>query len=380
MLTQEQNNTLTRVSPGTPMGHLMRRYWHPVAAVAELTNHQVKKVKVLNESLVICRDKKRRVRVLVESSLHGNASLAHSTPEYKSLRWSYQGWTFNSMGRCVEQPLKRLGSLFKDRIRTREYPAAELGGLIFAYLGPEPVPRLPRYNTLLWDDAVREINGTVIACNWLQVVENLLDPYHVEFLHGRFFEHVLRLKGGGQLEEFLGRYAPKPIKKIAFDLFEDGIIERHMIRSEEEISWKVGAPTFFPTTTLVGSVENSKVINFVVPLDDTHTWFVVYLAERTGIPIPWEETPPFFDVPGVDNGRKFVLDTANGQDHMAVVTQGDIARREIEHLTTSDMGITLYRQLLMNQIELMERGEQPMNVYQDSDRNPIELDNLLEIA
>ena len=380
MLTQGQNDTLTRVSPGTPMGNLMRRYWHPVAAVAELNNHPVKKVKVLNESLVICRDKKRRVRLLAESSLHGNGSLAHSIPEYKSLRWSYKGWLFNSMGRCVEQPVKRLGGLFKDRIRTREYTVAELGGLIFAYLGPEPVPKLPRYNALLWDDAVREINGTVIACNWLQVVENLLDPYHVEFLHGRFFEHILRLKGGGQLEEFLGRYAPKPIKKIAFDLFENGIIERHMIRSEEEISWKVGAPTFFPTTTLVGSVEISKVINFVVPLDDTHTWFVVYLAERTGIPIPWEETPQFFDVPGVDDGRKFVLDTANGQDHMAVVTQGDIARREIEHLTTSDMGITLYRQLLMNQIELMERGGEPMNVYQDLDRKPIEVEEVLESA
>jgi 5,5'-dehydrodivanillate O-demethylase len=358
------------------MGNLMRRYWHPVAAVAELNNHQVKKVKVLNESLVICRDKKRQVRVLAESSLHGNASLAHSIPEHKSLRWSYQGWLFDSMGRCVEQPV----GPFKNRIRTREYPVAELGGLIFAYLGPEPVPRLPRYNALLWDDAVREINGTVIACNWLQVIENLLDPYHVEFLHGRFFEHVLRLKGGGQLEEFLGRYAPKPIEKIAFDLFENGIIERHMIRSEEEISWKVGAPTFFPSTTLVGSVETSRVINFVVPLDDTHTWFVVYLAERTGIPIPWEETPQFVDVSGVNDSGKFILDTANGQDHMAVVTQGDIARREIEHLTTSDMGITLYRQLLMNQIELMERGGEPMNVYQDLDRKPIEVEEVLEIA
>jgi len=48
-------------------------------------------------------------------------------------------------------------------------------------------------------------------------------------------------------------------------------------------------------------------------------------------------------VSGLNDSGKFILDTANGQDHMAVVTQGDIARREIEHLTTSDMGITLYR-------------------------------------
>ncbi len=61
-------------------------------------------------------------------------------------------------------------------------------------------------------------------------------------------------------------------------------------------------------------------------------------------------------------------------------TKGDIARREIEHLTTSDRGITLYRQLLMNQIELMERGGESMNVYQDPDRKPIEVEELLEIA
>lgn len=362
------------------MGHLMRRYWHPVAAVAELNNRQVKKINVLSEPLIVCRDKKGRVRVLAESSVHRNGSLAHSIPEHKNLRWSYQGWLFNSIGGCVDRPLSPLRGFFRDRVRTREYPAQELGGLIFAYLGPEPVPRLPRYNTLVWDDAVREINGTVIQCNWLQVMENLLDPYHVEFLHGRFFEHVLRIKGGGQLEEFLGHYAPKPIQRIAFDLFENGIIERHMVGSDKEISWKVGAPTFFPATTLVGSVENSKVINFVLPLDDTRTWFVVYLAERTGFSIPWEETPHFVNVPGMNDSGNFLLDTANGQDHMAVVTQGEVASRETEHLATSDKGIALYRQLLMNQIELMERGGDLMNVYREPNRDSIAVEEFLEIA
>ena len=32
MLTQEQNERLTKVGPGTPMGELMRRYWQPIAA------------------------------------------------------------------------------------------------------------------------------------------------------------------------------------------------------------------------------------------------------------------------------------------------------------------------------------------------------------
>ena len=36
MLTAEQNELLTRIGPGTPCGDMMRRYWHPIAAVSEL--------------------------------------------------------------------------------------------------------------------------------------------------------------------------------------------------------------------------------------------------------------------------------------------------------------------------------------------------------
>ena len=37
MLSAELNERLTRVGPGTPAGDLLRRYWMPIAAVAELT-------------------------------------------------------------------------------------------------------------------------------------------------------------------------------------------------------------------------------------------------------------------------------------------------------------------------------------------------------
>ncbi|NIO06617.1 MAG: Rieske (2Fe-2S) protein, partial [Deltaproteobacteria bacterium] len=38
MLTAEHNERYTRVAPGTPMGQLMRRYWHPIAASVELSD------------------------------------------------------------------------------------------------------------------------------------------------------------------------------------------------------------------------------------------------------------------------------------------------------------------------------------------------------
>jgi len=342
-----------------------------VAATVELERNPVKAVKLLAESLVLFRDKRGHLGLLAEACAHRRASLVYGIPENEGLRCAYHGWLYNAEGRCLDQPGEPAGSTFKNQIKTTAYPVQELGGLIFSYLGPEPVPLLPRYNVLVWDDVAGETNGTVIPCNWLQVMENLLDPLHVECLHGRYFTYVLKGKGGDQLQEFLARHAPSPMKKVRFDLFEHGIIERHMINNEEDESWRTGAPSFFPTTSLLGSPGGkSGSIIFVAPIDDTHTWFLLHMASR--VPqLAAQESIPFFDVPGVDEAGKFITDTANGQDHMAVVSQGNITGRDLEHLGASDRGIILYRELLVEQMERVERGEEPMNVYRDPAKNHI---------
>jgi 5,5'-dehydrodivanillate O-demethylase len=161
------------------------------------------------------------------------------------------------------------------------------------------------------------------------------------------------------------------MKKVRFDLFEHGIIERHMINNEEDGSWRTGAPSFFPTTSLLGSPGGkSGSIIFVAPIDDTHTWFLLHMARRAS-QLAAQESIPFFDVPGVDEAGKFITDTANGQDHMAVVSQGNMTGRDLEHLGTSDQGIILYRELLVEQMERVERGEEPMNIYRDPAKNHI---------
>ena len=57
MLTETQNDRITRVGPGTPMGELMRRYWHPIAASVELTQNATKRVRLLGEDLVLYKDR-----------------------------------------------------------------------------------------------------------------------------------------------------------------------------------------------------------------------------------------------------------------------------------------------------------------------------------
>ena len=76
MLSTEQNEMLTRVRPGTPMGELMRRYWHPIAALPELNSKWTKRVRLLGEDLVLFRDRQGRIGLIEEHCPHRRASFA----------------------------------------------------------------------------------------------------------------------------------------------------------------------------------------------------------------------------------------------------------------------------------------------------------------
>ena len=49
MLSAEKNQQLTQVGPGTPMGDVLRRHWHPIAGIDELERHPVKAVRLMGE-------------------------------------------------------------------------------------------------------------------------------------------------------------------------------------------------------------------------------------------------------------------------------------------------------------------------------------------
>jgi 5,5'-dehydrodivanillate O-demethylase len=68
------------------------------------------------------------------------------------------------------------------------------------------------------------------------------------------------------------------------------------------------------------------------------------------------------------------MDTIDSQDAMAWVTQGPRTARSDEHLSSSDQGIALYRNLLKSQLDACKRGESLMNVTPPGSTGaPIEL-------
>ena len=89
MLTEKENERLTRVGPGTPMGELMRRYWHPIGAAADLDQNPVKHVKLLGESLVLYRDLKGGLGLIGDTCPHRSVSMLYGVPEEEADMISY---------------------------------------------------------------------------------------------------------------------------------------------------------------------------------------------------------------------------------------------------------------------------------------------------
>jgi 5,5'-dehydrodivanillate O-demethylase len=367
MLTPEQQDTLTRVGPGTPMGSLLRRYWLPVAARCELDERPTRAVRLLGEDLVLFRDARGALGLVQQRCPHRGASLAYGSVEADGIRCPYHGWKFAHDGRCLETPAEPVGSRLPERVHARAYAARELGGLIFAYLGPEPAPLLPRFDLLVWDNCLRDIGQALLPCNFLQIMENSVDPHHLEWLHG----HQLRVERIARgLEP--PRHYDRRHQKVRFDRFEYGILKRRVLEggTEQDDDWKVGHPLVFPIMLRVGAGGHHR-FEFRVPVDDTHTWHVWYTCYRPadGARAPSQPRIPLYDVPWRDATGEHIVDTLVGQDIMTWVTAGAIADRCQEQLASSDEGIALLRRLYLEQIEQVGRGADPLGVVRNAAAN-----------
>jgi 5,5'-dehydrodivanillate O-demethylase len=370
MLSVQENEKLTRVGPGTPVGQLFRRYWHPIAASAMLQEEPVKAIRLLGEDLVLYKDRSGTLGLIGQACAHRRVNLLYGIPEPHGLRCPYHGWLYNEQGQCLEQPAEAPDSTFKERIKLPAYPVQELGGLIWAYLGPEPAPLLPRWDLFVWDNVLRQAGFSVIPANWLQIVENALDPVHLEWLHGRFMQHVTERKGASAFG--VTRAYVRHHLKIGFDLFEYGVIKRRMLegQTEEDDDWKIGHPQLFPLVLRVGTA-GQQTFQIRVPVDDTHTMQIYYtcFVPPPGVKAPPQEVMPYYSQPILGEDGKHIVDNANNQDIMVWVQQGPIAERNLERLAESDKGIILFRRLLKEQLAIVEDGGDPMCVFRDAAKN-----------
>jgi len=199
MLTAEAQERLIRVGPGTPMGELMRRYWIPVRPLSQLKEEEVMPIRILGEDLVLFITKKGELGLVGERCPHRAVLMKFGIPDEDGLRCCYHGWEFAPDGQCIDTPLESPTNKLKDQVKITAYPVREMGGLIWAYMGPQPVPLLAPWDLFVMPNAIRQIGISVLECNWLQCHENTGDPAHSVYLHGYMFKHML--EKNGDLEE-----------------------------------------------------------------------------------------------------------------------------------------------------------------------------------
>lgn len=356
-MNEKENLTFIQTSAGTPMGDLMRRYWHPIAAVSEMEEKETKAVRLMGEDLVLYRDLSGNYGLVDRQCAHRRADLSYGFVEKEGIRCNYHGWLFNADGRCTEAPFEDMANASvnqKDRIRLKAYRAQAHAGLIFAYMGPEPAPLIPNWEPFTWKNGFVQIVFSEIPCNWFQCQENSIDPVHFEWMHDNW---SVRLKGGG-------KYAPKHLK-IDFEESEYGIQYKRVREGSDEKHplWLIGRVCLWPNMLFTGNHFEWRV-----PVDDQTTLSVGWFFSR----VPKDREPyvqgpiPYWNSPVKDEKTgRWITSHIMNQDFVAWVGQGRIADRTQEHLGLSDRGIVMMRRRFMSDLEVIAKGGDPKGTVRD---------------
>lgn len=191
-----------------------------------------------------------------------------------------------------------------------------------------------------------------------------MDPMHFPHLHNRYGRYVLSR---------LGKPLPPEMArtlKIDFELFEYGIIKRRLLegQTEEDDDWRIGHPVLFPNILTLTDLGRPS-LQIRVPVDDTTTLHYWYITTPRAPGAPPQEAIPVDEYPYRHEDGRLIVETTKGQDMMAWITQGPISDRTTEHPVSSDRGVLLYRKLLLENVERVERGEDPLGVIRDPARN-----------
>ena len=361
---------MAEVTQGTPMGELLRRYWHPIGLVSHATETP-RKVRALGEDLILFRDLQGRPGLVHANCCHRGTTLYYGKVDQDGLRCCYHGWAFDVEGRCTSQPCEPEGGRGRQKIRQPWYPLKEHYGLIFAYMGPsDRMPMFTKYECLevLEVDEALEANDTsigsggpvIVDCNWLQHYENVVDPYHVPILHGSF--------SGTQFTEQMGSMPHVEFEQVELGIKVTSLRPLDGNRTHRRITMAV-----LPTLRVVPSPRVSEFarvssIGWVLPIDNTS--FRIYTCGRI------REEGTMADGRSRLNGKLWEELTAEEHqkypgDYEAHSGQGAIAVHANEHLGQSDAGIVMLRRFLKNQVDTVAGGGNPVGVSFNKDDLPI---------
>ena len=397
MLSREENNLLTRVGAGTPMGELMRRYWIPALLSEEISEPDCPPVRVrlLGEDLVAFRDSQGRVGLLDEHCSHRGTSLFYGRNEECGLRCIYHGWKYDIDGNVLDTPAEPDGSTLKNKVYHTAYPCTEAAGIVWSYMGPkEKTPLLPNYEWMTLPLENLYVTKSIQDCSWLQGLEGECDSSHLSVLHKAFTE---KQRGGGDPDMYAADSAPH-LEGVETDY---GVRMISLRKADVNTTYlrvsNIVLPChgFIPTGGLKGNTEG-YTIHSHVPMDDEHSLRYNIHFRRTR-PICEDERqhdkeigPDFRKIRNLLNNylqdreqQKRETFTGMGKtflihDSCATESMGPIYDRSQEHLGVSDITVIAVRKLLLQCAKALANGKEPPHLIRTPEQN--DLRNLACIA
>ena len=395
MLNAADNETLTQVGYGTPMGTYLRRFWMPFLLAEELPAPDCPPIRVqlMNEHLVAFRDTSGRVGLVQQACPHRRASLFWGRNEEHGLRCVYHGWKFDIDGTCVDMPSEPEESNFKTKIKISAYPCQEVGGVVWTYMGPpELIPSLPELGWMNVPAEYRHITKRTEQANWVQGLEGGLDSAHSNFLHSTVDRHY-------QTPEWKERMTSSPRMRDRYHAFDQSprffshdtdyglLIGAQRNAEPDTFYWRVthwAAPFY----NLIGQDAPgsggpvTKAGNLAwIPINDATT-FVFKMDWRYDQPLSEKErgaaeffsgpTMPGSFLPAGNAGNDYLIDrerqakvTYTGidalqwQDLAVQESMGAVVDRSEEHLGVTDTAIIRMRRLLLKGMRDLLEGTEP---------------------
>ncbi|TFZ02553.1 ring-hydroxylating oxygenase subunit alpha [Ramlibacter henchirensis] len=392
MLSREENETLTRTGPGTPMGTLFRSYWLPVLLSEQLPEKdgpQVR-VKILGEDLLAFRDAGGRVGLIEPRCPHRGADLYFGRNEEGGIRCAYHGWKFDADGRCLDMPTvpPETARTLCQKASIRSYPTREWGGMVWAYMAQAPAghepPPLPQMEFALVPPEHRYVSKKLQECNWAQAAEGGIDTAHFSFLHmpvarsnEEFSERALRAVRGYSAKSMSQdhvrwmREDPRPryhVRRHAAGL----VLGASRQGEPGEHYWRI-AQYLMPCHGYTPSAAEGQTYHGQswVPIDDHSCWIFCYSwnPER---PLTAQERASYVTggavypargadyVPLRNRSNEYLLDRrmqklenftgiegVSEQDAAIQDSQGEIADRTRELLGPTDVAVVHFRRLML---------------------------------
>ena len=393
MLTREDNETLTRIGQGTPMGDVIRCYWMPALLSSELSEPDCPpvRVKLLGEELVAFRDTQNRVGLLSEFCPHRLTSMFFGRNEEGGLRCVYHGWKFDVSGNCMDMMNEPPHSDYPSKIKTTSYPVVEMGGVIWAYLGPvEKQPPYPKFEWTQVPESHRLVTKVWQECNWLQALEGGIDTAHAPILHRRISETTTR--PGISINTSLVRGEPPKVEVDRTDYgyryagIRDVGDKGNLIRGYHYVMpfhqlrpLQFGLQGQEPRQLIAGHVwvpmddENCMIYNWVYnyagqPLTDADREEEVQLGRGPGEMLAdfrtrRNKSNDWMIDREVQKNETFTgIEGINTQDQAIQESMGPIVDRTLENLSASDIAIVVARRMLISAASTVADGGDPPGI------------------